>query len=138
MVPAMEPNEKVTGIGGVFFKSRDPKELKRWYAERLGVPMGEHDIIAFTWTDPQHPAGEGMTVLEMFAAESRHFEPSKSPFMLNFRVRDLDAMLAQLRAAGATVEDKIDDSEFGRFGWVHDPDGNRVELWEPPGARKSG
>jgi predicted enzyme related to lactoylglutathione lyase len=133
----MEPNEKVTGIGGVFFKSRDPKELKRWYAEQLGVPL-EHDNIAFTWTDPLHPAGEGMTVLGMFAAESRYFEPSKSPFMLNFRVRDLDAMLAQLRAAGVTVDDKVDDSEYGRFGWILDPDGNRVELWEPPGARNKG
>jgi predicted enzyme related to lactoylglutathione lyase len=130
----MEPSEKVTGVGGVFFKSRDPEELKRWYAERLGVPLS-HGNIAFTWDDPQHPEKKGKTVLGMFAADTRYFQPSQSPFMVNFRVRDLDAMLAQLRAAGATVDGKVEDTDYGRFGWVMDPDGNRVELWEPPGQR---
>ena len=125
--------EKVTGIGGVFFKSQDPAALKQWYADRLGVPL-EHGNIAFTWEDPQHPKREGMTILGMFPKDTKYFGPGAAPFMVNFRVRDLDAMAAQLKTAGAHVED-IQDTEYGRFTWVTDPDGNRVELWEPPGAR---
>jgi predicted enzyme related to lactoylglutathione lyase len=115
--------EKVTGIGGVFFKSKDPKALQAWYVEHLGVPI-EHGYSVFE--------GAGQTVFAPFAADTKYFEPSKSPFMINFRVRDLDAMLKQLRAAGVTVDDKIDESEFGKFGWAMDPDGNRIELWQPP------
>ena len=126
--------EKVTGIGGVFFKSKDPKSLQQWYVERLGVPHGPGGMV-FEWEDPAHPKREGQTVLAPFAADTKYFEPSQSPFMVNLRVRDLHAMLAQLRAAGVTVDDKVDESEYGRFGWIMDPDGNRIELWEPPGAR---
>jgi predicted enzyme related to lactoylglutathione lyase len=125
--------ERVTGIGGVFFKSPDPAALKRWYADRLGVPL-EHDNIAFTWEDPHHPKREGMTVLGMFSKDTKYFGTGPAPFMVNFRVRDLDAMAAQLKASGAQVDD-IQDTEYGRFAWVTDPDGNRVELWEPPDAR---
>ncbi len=127
--------EKVTGIGGVFFKSKDPKALEAWYVDRLGVPHGAGGIM-FEWDDPTHPEKKGTTVLGLFAAETKYFAPSTSPFMVNFRVRDLDAMVAQLRAAGVQVDDKIEDSEYGRFGWAMDPDGNRIELWEPPGARR--
>jgi catechol 2,3-dioxygenase-like lactoylglutathione lyase family enzyme len=127
--------EKVTGIGGVFFKAKDPKALQAWYAEQLGVPVSAHGAVVFEWGDPAHPAGKGQTVLAQFASDTKYFEPSTAPFMLNFRVRDLDAMLAQLRAAGVRVDDKIDESEYGRFGWAMDPDGNRLELWEPPGQR---
>ena len=126
--------EKVTGIGGVFFKAKDPKALQAWYAEQLGVPV-EHGVSVFEWEDPGHPKKEGQTVFAPFAADTKYFEPSTAPFMINFRVRDLDAMLAQLRAAGVRVDEKIDESEFGRFGWAMDPDGNRIELWEPPGQR---
>ncbi len=126
--------EKVTGIGGVFFKSKDPKALKAWYAERLGVPH-EHGVCVFEWEDPTHPEKKGQTVLAPFPSDTKYFEPSPAPFMINFRVRDLDAMLTQLRAAGVHVDDKIDESEYGRFGWAIDPEGNRIELWEPPGAR---
>ena len=127
--------EKVTGVGGVFFKSRDPKELMRWYAEQLGVPVEAYGGATFRWEDPSHPQRKGATAFGLFADDSKYFAPSTSPFMLNFRVRDLDAMLAQLRAAGAQVDEKVEDTEYGRFGWVMDPDGNRVELWEPPGSR---
>jgi len=126
--------EKVTGIGGVFWKSKDAKALQAWYAERLGVPL-HHGTLILEWEDPTHPAREGQTVVSPFPADTKYFAPSESPFMINFRVRDLDAMLTQLRAAGVRVDDKIDESEFGRFGWLMDPDGNRIELWEPPGQR---
>ena len=124
--------EKVTGIGGVFWKSKDPKALQAWYAERLGVPVHDGGVMMLEWEDPTHPSRKGQTVVAPFPADTKYFEPSTAPFMVNFRVRDLDAMLAQLRAAGVRVDDKIDESEYGRFGWVIDPDGNRIELWQPP------
>lgn len=116
--------EKVRGIGGVFFKSKDPKALARWYAEHLGVPLEDWGGAVFK--------GEGTTVWNAFSADTTYFAPSTAPFMINFRVDNLDAMLAQLRSLGDTVDDKIEDSDFGRFGWVMDPDGNRIELWQPP------
>ena len=119
--------ERVLGIGGVFFKARDPKALAAWYREHLGVPVepGQtHGQIV--------SAGAGeTTVWSTFPADTNYFGPGPAPFMVNYRVRDLDAMLAQLREAGARVEDQIQDESYGRFGWASDPEGNRFELWEP-------
>lgn len=119
--------ERVLGIGGVFFKARDPKALAAWYREHLGVPVGPGQTYgAFA------SAGAGeQTVWSVFPAEASPEGPGAAPFRLNYRVRDLDAMLAQLRAAGAKVEDRVEDYDFGRFGWAADPEGNRIELWEP-------
>lgn len=111
--------EKITGIGGVFFKANDAESLRKWYGENLGIDV-----------DPNYGGAQfGDTVWTIFKGESRYFD---KPFMVNYRVRDLAAMLAQLRAAGATVDEKIEESEFGKFGWAVDPEGNRIELWEPP------
>lgn len=126
--------ERVTGIGGIFFKTQDPQSLQRWYTETLGVPS-EHGQMMFRWEDPSHPQRKGTTALGMFAQDSDYFGPEPSPFMINFRVRDLDAMLTQLRAAGAKVDDHVQDTEYGRFAWFVDPAGHRVELWEPPPAK---
>jgi predicted enzyme related to lactoylglutathione lyase len=112
--------EKVTGIGGIFFKAEDADALRRWYQEKLGIDVSPYGGAQF-----------GDTVWTIFPASSKHFDPSKKPYMINYRVRNLDAMLAQLRAGGANVADKIDDSEYGRFAWAMDPEGNRIELWEP-------
>ena len=122
--------ERVTGIGGVFFKCRDPEKLKAWYVEHLGLPAGEHGYVVFDWGGAG--SDKGSTVWSPFADDTKYFAPSHASWMLNYRVADLDRMLAQLRAAGVAVDDKIDDSEFGRFGWFMDPEGNRVELWQPP------
>jgi predicted enzyme related to lactoylglutathione lyase len=123
--------ERVTGIGGIFFKARDPKALGEWYARNLGIDVQPWGGAAFNWGEgTDEPSGT--TAWSLFKADTTHFAPSTAPFMLNYRVRDLDAMLAQLRAAGAQVDDKVDDSEYGRFGWVMDPEGNRIELWQPP------
>ncbi len=122
--------ERVRGIGGVFFKSRDPGALGAWYRDHLGVPLEDWGGAVFRWAE--HDRGGASTVWTPFAADTTYFAPSDGPLMLNFRVDDLDRMLAQLRAAGATVVDKIDDSEFGRFGWALDPEGNKIELWQPP------
>ncbi len=124
--------ERVTGIGGIFFKSRDPRALAEFYRDKLGVePKFEHGAV-FRWGEAGGPEPQGSTVWSVFSGESNYFAPSAAPFMINYRVRDLDAMLAQLRAAGVEVDPKVEDSEFGRFGWCMDPDGNRVELWQPP------
>jgi predicted enzyme related to lactoylglutathione lyase len=116
--------ERVQGIGGVFFRTRDPEALGAWYREHLGVPVEEGNYAVF--------GGEGQTVWSAFAGDTDYFGPSGQQFMLNFRVEDLDAMLRQLRAAGVAVDERVEDSELGRFGWFTDPDGNRVELWQPP------
>jgi predicted enzyme related to lactoylglutathione lyase len=119
--------EAVLGIGGVFFKARDPAALAVWYRDHLGVPIeGTSPYGQFV----SKAAGES-TVWSVFASDTKYFAPSSAPFMFNYRVRNLDAMLAQLRSAGATVDDKVEDYDYGRFGWAMDPEGNRFELWEP-------
>jgi predicted enzyme related to lactoylglutathione lyase len=116
--------ERVEGIGGVFFRARDPDALRTWYASHLGIDMEDFGTV-FT-------AGEGdQTVWAPFPADTDYFGAREQPVMVNFRVRDLDAMLAQLRAAGVDVDDHVHEMEFGRFGWAVDGEGNRFELWEP-------
>jgi len=127
-----EPRERVTGIGGIFFKSADPKRLRDWYARHLGVPVQDWGGAAFPWRDAADPERPGTTVWSVFPADTAYFGDGGAPYMVNYRVRDLDAMLAQLRHAGVWIDEKRDESEFGRFAWIRDPDGNRVELWEPP------
>jgi predicted enzyme related to lactoylglutathione lyase len=116
--------ERVVGIGGVFFRARDPDALRAWYAEQLGIDMEDFGTV-FT-------ASEGdQTVWAPFAADTGYFGTSGQQLMVNFRVRDLDAMLEQLRAAGVEVDEHVHEMEYGRFGWAVDPEGNRFELWEP-------
>ncbi len=117
--------ERVLGIGGVFFRARDPEGLRRWYAEHLGIDVQD-------WGGA--PFEGGVTVWAIFDGDTDYFGPSGQQSMVNYRVTDLDAMLAQLREAGVSVEEKIEDSELGRFGWATDPEGNRFELWQPPAA----
>lgn len=124
--------KRVTGIGGIFFKSDDPAKLKQWYRTHLGFPADSHDMVVFGWREGDDPSRKGMTIWEPFRADTRYFDPSKAPFMINYRVEDLDAVLAALRDEGVEVEPKIEESEYGRFAWLMDPDGNRLELWEPP------
>jgi predicted enzyme related to lactoylglutathione lyase len=116
--------ERVVGIGGAFFRARDPERLRSWYAEHLGVELEDWGGQAFRASDGDQ------TVWAVFSAESEYF-PRRQASMLNYRVRDLDAMLAQLRAGGVKVEEKVEDDPNGRFGWGVDPEGNRFELWEP-------
>jgi catechol 2,3-dioxygenase-like lactoylglutathione lyase family enzyme len=97
---------QLVGIGGIFFKARDPARLGAWYREHLGLDE-----------------------------DTRYFDPSPAGFMINYRVEDLDGLLAAMRAAGCEVDDRIEESKYGRFGWVLDPEGNRLELWEPPVRR---
>jgi predicted enzyme related to lactoylglutathione lyase len=118
--------EKVLGIGGVFFKARDPERLAAWYREHLGVP-GEGAFGEFRASATQlDPAAK--TVWAVFPADSDYFAPS---FMMNYRVENLDRMLDQLRGAGISI-DKTEDHSYGRFAWLSDPEGNRIELWQAP------
>ena len=124
--------KRVTGIGGIFFQARDPAALQAWYRRHLGIDVQDWGGTAFRWTDDDgRPAG-GTTVWSIGAADGDYFAPSRAPFMVNYRVADLHALLEALRVEGCEVLEKVDESDFGKFGWVMDPEGNKVELWEPP------
>ena len=126
---------KVTGIGGVFFKSKsDHKALSAWYAKHLGLVLEEWGGAILKWPDDKAEDG-GMTVWHTAAKDSQWFAPSESSFMINYRVDDLDTLLAALRAEGCDVDARVEDCEYGKFGWVMDPEGNRVELWQPPAGQ---
>ena len=127
--------KRVTGIGGIFFKSKDPKALGDWYKAHLGIDVQEWGGAAFHWKGSDNPEGFGTTAWSPFAEATAYFNPSKASFMINYRVEDLHSLLAVLRAESVQVEAKIDESEYGKFGWVIDPDGNRVELWQPPAGQ---
>lgn len=125
---------RVTGVGGIFFKSSDPKSLCDWYRTHLGLDVEEWGGVVFRWTDdPSH--GRGSTVWSPFPSDTNYFEPSSATFMINFRVADLHALLAALRTEGCQVLDRVEESEYGKFGYVVDPEGNALELWEPPAGQ---
>jgi len=127
--------KRVTGIGGIFFKAKDPAALGAWYQKHLGIPVEAWGGAAFRWAGEHNPSGTGTTIWTPFAADTSYFAPSTAPFMINYRVDDLHALLAALRAEGCAVDDKVEESEYGKFGWVMDPEGNRLELWQPPAGQ---
>lgn len=128
--------KRVTGIGGIFFHAKDPVALRAWYKAHLGIDVQAWGGTAFAWADasgnPTKGSTKGSTIWSIGTAGADQFALSKAPFMINYRVDDLVALLDALRAEGCNVLDKTDDSEFGKFGWVIDPEGNKVELWQPP------
>ena len=124
--------QRVLGIGGVFLRSPDPDRLAAWYGMHLGIDVhADFSGGTFPLKAEEEPAGS-YVVWSAFPADTEYFGAAAQQTMINFRVRDLDAMLDQLRAGGCDVAPEREDGEFGRFGWVTDVDGNRVELWEPP------
>ena len=126
---------RAIGIGGIFFKAQDPQALAAWYQQHLGVDVQAWGGAAFRWNGPDNPTGTGTTVWSPFAADTGYFGPGGAPFMVNYRVDDLHALLAALRAAGVPVDDKVEESEHGRFGWAWDPEGNKLELWQAPAGQ---
>ncbi|MFO1315057.1 MAG: VOC family protein [Burkholderiales bacterium] len=124
--------KRVTGIGGIFFKAKDPVALRAWYRRYLGIDVLEWGGAAFSWADEAGKPVGGTTIWSVSGADGDDFAPSTAPFMINYRVADLAALLDALRREGCRVLDRTDDSEFGKFGWVVDPEGNKVELWQPP------
>jgi predicted enzyme related to lactoylglutathione lyase len=122
---------RITGVGGVFFKSKgDGKALAAWYQQHLGMQLADFGGAILRWQDDE-AEDQGLTVWHVAASDSQWFSPSDSSFMINYRVDDLGALLAQLRAAGVEIVQGPESHENGRFAWVMDPDGNKVELWEP-------
>lgn len=124
--------KRVTGIGGIFFNAKDPVALRAWYKTHLGLDVQEWGGAAFRWTDEDGKPTTGTTIWSIGGGNGDYFAPSKSSFMINYRVADLHGVLQALRTEGCNVLDKVDDSEYGKFGWVMDPEGNKVELWQPP------
>ena len=124
--------KRVTGIGGVFFNARDPVTLRAWYKTHLGIDVQSWGGAAFTWADAEGKPTAGTTAWTINDASSKAFAPSTASFMVNYRVADLHALVAALKSEGCNVLEKVDESEYGKFGWVIDPEGNKVELWEPP------
>ena len=124
--------KRVTGIGGIFFRAKDPKTLGEWYRTHLGIDVQDWGGAAFRWNSDDNPSGSGTTIWSPFAADTTHFGTSGSSFMINYRVADLDALLGALRSEGCAVDEKSEQSEYGKFGWVVDPEGNRIELWQAP------
>jgi|ERR1044071_1003528 predicted enzyme related to lactoylglutathione lyase len=123
----------VTGIGGIFFKANDPAKLAAWYQKHLGLEVEDFGGVTFRENEApsESPKLQAYTLWSPFPADTDYFAPSEKPFMINFRVADLDALLAKLRGEGVKVDERTEKSEFGYFGWVMDPEGNRIELWEP-------
>lgn len=126
----MENRKKVTGIGGVFFKTEDPHKLKAWYAENLGLKTDEYGA-AFKFRQWSHPEKSGYLQWSPHAADTKNFEPSSKSFMINYRVEDLEWLVGELKKAGVTICDEIETYDYGKFVHIMDPEGNKLELWQP-------
>ena len=124
--------KKITGLGGVFIKAKDPKALAAWYAETLGIPFNNGVYTDFPFTDEDGKITPGSNVLSFFKADSKYFDPSEKQVMINLRVSDLFALLEELKQKNVTIVGDPMDEEYGKFGWIMDPEGNKIELWQPP------
>ena len=122
---------KVTGIGGIFIKAKNPVKLAAWYRDNLGIDFNGNTHTTFKWINKNNPEVPGNTVFSFFREDSEYFSPSKNTCMLNFRVHNLHALLRELNHKGVEVIDKTEYHSYGSFGWIVDPEGNKVELWEP-------
>jgi catechol 2,3-dioxygenase-like lactoylglutathione lyase family enzyme len=132
--------KRVTGIGGIFFKSENHQQLYDWYEKHLGIQRDSHGQGAsFPWrelrgADGSEPGPEGSTAWSIFPATTKYFGASKAGFMVNYRVDNLDALLEDLKKSGVEIDPHREEADYGRFAWITDPDGNRIELWEPPAS----
>ena len=122
--------KRVTGIGGVFLRAKEPEKLCAWYKAHLGIDVQGWGGTNFRWVDEAGVPTNGTTVWSV--GDGSYFAPSTASFMVNYRVEDLHGLLKLLRDEGCQVLEKVEESEFGIFGWVMDPEGNKVELWQPP------
>lgn len=121
---------RVTGIGGVFLKARDPRALAAWYAQNLNLTLADHGGITFLWSD-EVPEKTGTTAWSFFPPDTEYFGSGPQTAMINYRVDDLEGLLTQLRAAGVNIDPKREVAPYGKFAWITDPEGNRLELWQP-------
>ncbi len=121
---------KITGIGGVFFKCKDPKAVNEWYKTHLGMDVGAYGAN-FEWCDAEDTSKTGSTAWNTFPENTKYFEPSTKDFMINYRVDNLEAIVEQLKAEGVTIVDEIETYDYGKFVHIVDVEGNKVQLWEP-------
>jgi len=121
----------VTGIGGIFIKAKDPRALAEWYQKHLGISFGKNNWVDFKWINENDPAVAGNTVFSFFNEHTDYFNPSAKQYMINFRVKNLDQLLDQLKKESVWVAERTEEYEYGKFGWIMDPEGNKIELWEP-------
>jgi len=124
--------KKITGLGGVFIKAKDPKTLAAWYQEVLGIGFNNNTYVDMPFTDESGQIIPGSNVLSFFKSDAEYFKPSDKQVMLNLRVDDLFSLLAELRNNNITIVGDPVDEEYGKFGWIMDPEGNKIELWQPP------
>ncbi len=125
-------SDRVTGLGGVFFKSDDPKKLNDWYSQHIGLVITEWGS-SFQWIDPNDKNAKvpASTAWSIFSSDTDYFNPSQKPFMFNYRVKNLPGLLKALEAGGTEIAGELQEFSYGKFGWVVDPEGNKIELWEP-------
>jgi predicted enzyme related to lactoylglutathione lyase len=123
-------SKKATGIGGVFFKCKDPAKVREWYKTHLGFNVNPYGTT-FEWRQSDDSSKKGFTQWSPFSEKTKYFEPSAKDFMINYRVENLEALVTQLKKDGVTVTDEIETVEYGKFVHIMDPEGNKVELWEP-------
>lgn len=122
--------KKVTGIGGIFFKAKNPQQINEWYKTHLGLPVTPYGA-SFEWQSKEKPEEDGITQWSTFPETSDYFEPSTKNFMINYRVENIEALVSQLKSEGVTVLDEIAKYDYGKFVHILDPEGNKIELWEP-------
>jgi catechol 2,3-dioxygenase-like lactoylglutathione lyase family enzyme len=123
-----ETTGRITGVGGVFFKAKDPKALAAWYRDVLGLPLESWGGAKLSYDAPRHPPA---LIWNAFPASTKYFAPSTGEFMINYAVDDMNAFLARLHTKGVEILKREDDESNGRFAWILDPEGNKIELWEP-------
>ena len=121
---------KVTGLGGIFFKCNDPQSMNEWYAKNLGLTTGDYGTT-FEWRQADDPSRKGSTAWCAFPSETDYFKPSAKPFMINYRVENIAALVDELKRENVTIVDEIAEYDYGKFVHVLDPEGNIIELWEP-------
>lgn len=122
--------KRVTALGGIFFKSNDPKAQREWYAAHLGLPMSDYGAM-LEWRDAEKPEEKGYTIWNPFKNDTKYFEPSQKEFMFNFRVENLEALMEELKKEGVQIVGEMQVHEYGKFAHILDPEGNKIELWEP-------
>ena len=125
-----QPIKKVTGIGGIFFKCKDPKKMREWYKTNLGLNTNQYGAV-FEWWQGADSSQKGFSQWSPFSEKTKYFEPSTKDFMINYRVENMEALIDELRKGGVTITDSIQSVEYGKFVHIMDIEGNKIELWEP-------
>lgn len=126
----MSKQKRVTGIGGIFFKCKNPENMKKWYGTHLGLMVNEYGSL-FEFRHVDEPDKKGYLQWSPFSQETKYFEPSEKEFMINYRVENLEALLEDLKKEGVEVVGELESYEYGKFAHILDPEGNKIELWEP-------